>query len=259
MSEALMINGRPLLPIKDVVRRSRYTRDYIAKLAREGVIVGVQVGRQWFIDESSLQSFTEVSELEAEVRRRHLSGERRRERDLREEVERQWDVMPMQPRYQPLRAVVATVAVFCVGVFSAFVIQLVPATVSDVATLWPVPKVGVGIGALPHLPSVLAEPQVKFPAITSTEEETIPLVFSDIKTSDSFIATSAVLFISEQAATSAAAVAAIFSDPVTVTFTASGTGVVMGSSGVGTTTVPFVRVPLTVARDGDSGVMPIVP
>ncbi len=248
-----MINGRKLLPIKEVVGRSRYTRDYIAKLAREGVIVGAQVGRQWFVDESSLASFAEASELEAEVRRRHLSAERRRERELAHVVERQWDVIPQRPRYGRARATAATVAVLCLGVLSALAMQQVPAAVTHIAALQKTQVVEGGAGAVSE---AVIHTQFVSESVTTPAPA---VVFADIQTSETLTASSAVLFVPAQAATSAESIAQMFSDPVVVTFASSGAGVVTGSSSQGTTSVPFVTVPLTVAQDKVTPVMPTTP
>lgn len=248
-----MINGRKLLPIKELATRSRYTRDYIAKLAREGVIVGAQVGRQWFVDEGSLASFTETSELESEVRNRHLSSERRRERELKQIVERQWDVIPQKPRYGRARATAATVAVLCLGVLSAFAVQQVPGAVMHIAALSKAQPEQLSVNVLPSAPAIATQ----FADDLGVSNEAA-IVFEDLQTTEALVASSGVLFVPSGTASSVAAVAALFSDPVAVTFTGPGQGTVTGSSSAGTTSIPFVTVPVAVARDG-SVVMPSRP
>lgn len=87
MSENLEINGLNLLPIKDAAKLVSYSRDYVARLAREKKIVASQIGRQWFIDIISLKSFAEASTLEQSVRQQRLSAERKREQSLKEEMQ----------------------------------------------------------------------------------------------------------------------------------------------------------------------------
>jgi len=86
MTENLEINELTLLPIKDAAKLVSYSRDYIARLAREKKIVASQIGRQWFIGIVSLKSFVEASTLEQLVRQQYLSVERMREQSLREEM-----------------------------------------------------------------------------------------------------------------------------------------------------------------------------
>jgi hypothetical protein len=86
MSTQLEINGVTLLPIKEAAALVSYSRDYVAKLARERKIVATQMNRQWFVDVVSLRSFAEVASLEAEVRKQQLSAERKREQTLKQQV-----------------------------------------------------------------------------------------------------------------------------------------------------------------------------
>lgn len=86
MSTHLEINGENLLPIKDAAKLVSYSRDYVARLAREQKIVASQIGRQWFVDLVSLKSFAEASELEQAIRSKHLSAERKREQLAKQEI-----------------------------------------------------------------------------------------------------------------------------------------------------------------------------
>lgn len=86
MSENVEINGLTLLPIKDAAKLVSYSRDYVARLAREKKIVASQIGRQWFVDIISLRSFAEASTLEQSIRQQQLSDERKREQALKEEM-----------------------------------------------------------------------------------------------------------------------------------------------------------------------------
>lgn len=49
------------------------TNDYVTLLCRRGKIKGFLVGRQWFVEKKSLESFLHTSRLESEARRRALS------------------------------------------------------------------------------------------------------------------------------------------------------------------------------------------
>lgn len=79
MSTNIEINGKTLIPIKEAVKQVSYSRDYLAKLAREQKIIATQVDRQWFIDLSSLRFFVQEAALEQELRNKKLRKERKRE------------------------------------------------------------------------------------------------------------------------------------------------------------------------------------
>lgn len=86
MSTQVEINGDTFLPIKDAAKLVSYSKDYVARLAREQKIVATQIGRQWFIDTASLKNFAEVAGVEQTIRKQQLSLERKREQTVREEV-----------------------------------------------------------------------------------------------------------------------------------------------------------------------------
>lgn len=79
MNTQVEINGIQLVPLKEAARRISYSRDYLAKLARDQKIIATQIGRQWFIDMSSLQSFLNSAMMEQEIRKQQLREERKRE------------------------------------------------------------------------------------------------------------------------------------------------------------------------------------
>jgi len=81
MSSALEIDGKKFYPIKIVASEVSYSRDYITRLAREGKITATNVGRQWFVDLESLKSYSESSTIEADIRKKRLSEERKIEQE----------------------------------------------------------------------------------------------------------------------------------------------------------------------------------
>ena len=87
MSNALVIDGKTLQPIKDAALVVSYSRDYVTRLAREEKIVAKLVGRQWFVDIDSLKQYAEASAMEQELRKKRLSEERKQERLMKEAVE----------------------------------------------------------------------------------------------------------------------------------------------------------------------------
>lgn len=133
MSSALEIDGKTFHPIKDAVREVSYSRDYLTRLAREKKIVAQYVGRQWFVDLESLKTYVESAALEQEVRKRQLSDERKRERQLRVAAEKQHTLHLKRARTLEVRAMTATVFVLGFGLLGGLAVQQwLPVTSNDV-------------------------------------------------------------------------------------------------------------------------------
>lgn len=88
MSQTIDINGVTFVTTRTAAKLARYSHDYLSKLARDGRVKAVQIGRQWYVDPVSLESFLTSAKLEKEVRRRQLRHERREERQAKELRER---------------------------------------------------------------------------------------------------------------------------------------------------------------------------
>ena len=85
MSATIQLNSRQLLPLKEAATAVSYSRDYVARLAREEKITAVLINRQWMIDVGSLKNFSELSQLESEVKKNHLREIRKHELAVRQE------------------------------------------------------------------------------------------------------------------------------------------------------------------------------
>ncbi len=57
-----------------------YTHDYIARLAREKKIIATRVGREWFVDGNSLQSFIKKTDDAKKIHAEKVRSERLQER-----------------------------------------------------------------------------------------------------------------------------------------------------------------------------------
>src|SRR5665213_2221147 len=79
MSDELFFDGARYIPAADAAGISNFTRDYIARLAREGKVVGRQVGRQWYVSQESLRAFLLAQEYSNSQRRGALTRERQQE------------------------------------------------------------------------------------------------------------------------------------------------------------------------------------
>lgn len=86
-SESLENGSKNYLPIKEASKLVSYSRDYVAKLAREQKILAKQESRQWFIEVDSLKNFAFLSECEQKIRSQRLSAERKREQQIKKEIE----------------------------------------------------------------------------------------------------------------------------------------------------------------------------
>lgn len=118
MSSALNIDGKMLHPIKEATKQVSYSRDYITRLAREQKIIAAYVGRQWFVDLTSLQNYFEASLLEQDIRKRQLSEERTNELKVREAAARQSRLQSGRAESFHKRALVTASLVLCFGIMT---------------------------------------------------------------------------------------------------------------------------------------------
>lgn len=123
MSSAIEIDGEILHPIREAAELVSYSRDYITRLAREEKIVATNLGRQWFISLDSLKAYVEASAMEQSIRKKQLSEERKREREIREVSEKQNNLHLKRAESLHIRAVVAASLVLSFGLLGGFVTQ----------------------------------------------------------------------------------------------------------------------------------------
>lgn len=115
MSKEVEINGLTLVPIKEALKVVSYSKDYIARLAREGKIVGSQIGRQWFVDIVSLKNFSAEAVAIEDVRKQKLSLERKRELMAKECLSALDEVVLRKAEAQRFDAMVVTCGVVAFG------------------------------------------------------------------------------------------------------------------------------------------------
>lgn len=120
MSTTVQIDGKTLRPIKEAAEHVSYSRDYITRLAREKKIRASYVGRKWFVDLDSLQQYESHARHEQEVRKKHLSAERKREQELHQAVQKQSSTHAQRARSFHLRAMVTSSLVLSFGLVSGF-------------------------------------------------------------------------------------------------------------------------------------------
>lgn len=248
MNEEISISGKKLLAIKEVVSRTKYTKDYIAKLARAGSIFGVQVGRQWFVDPVSLEQFEQLSELELQVRHRQLSNTRRRERELKLVVAKAHTVLPHKTKYSRERAVAKTLALLLCGCIAGYSLYTAPNQI--------VSSIASQKYQLAQVKTFFTANTKTVAAVTAPPVHLSEIVFEDtVETKRIGSSSDAVVLIpSAGEINSVADVKALFSDPVEVEFTDVHQGVVRKVNQSATTTeladmVRFVMVPVDISKE----------
>lgn len=248
MSSALSINGKNLVPIKEVLGRTEYTRDYISKLAREGQIVAAQIGRQWYVDETSLKNFTEASAMEAQLRRQQLSQERRLERDLKQEVTKHFDIIAIKQRRSVAPAVLQTLLIVFSGLGTGYLIGELPDLNPGIVLVQKAQTMLPTTTSVPD-PGVVA---VGVPTAEDFPSETIVLeqvTFSSINEVTSLRQKqNGVLLLAGANTSTATSVVSMFSDPVEVAFNTETAGEITFANA--SRTIPFVVVPVPAAATG---------
>ncbi len=79
MTQELQINGSTFFPTAVLGKQFGYTSDYLSKLARDGKVVGNRVGRQWFVERTSLELFLRKQKVDKAIRGHLIRDERKRE------------------------------------------------------------------------------------------------------------------------------------------------------------------------------------
>lgn len=77
MNRKITINEKELKPSATLAREFGYSIDYISKLAREGKVEATKVGRQWFVEMTSLKNFVDNISKKKEINRIRLRAQRK--------------------------------------------------------------------------------------------------------------------------------------------------------------------------------------
>jgi excisionase family DNA binding protein len=83
MSEVFEIDGKKYIPAREVADFFGYSRDHITRLAKSKKIQATQLGRRWYVSDTSLQNYISDQKIEVEVRSECVRRERRAELRLR--------------------------------------------------------------------------------------------------------------------------------------------------------------------------------
>ena len=236
MSSAVQLGSTQLLPVKEAAEFVPYSRDYVARLAREGKVVAVQIDRQWFVDVTSLQNFYANATIEESVRKRKLSSSRKRDLEVKEFYRTRLEAIAKKRHTNKQHAVVHTGLILLCGL-GAGVLFTTASHYSDYAHLQ----------MLAQLPRLVFEKTVVEKLPLATPQVTTVLDVADqamsygIEVTDQSLDFRQGIVVLPQTGSSTSTVADFFSDPVTVETTSDTSGTVRNT--VSDQTLPFVRVP----------------
>ncbi|MCE9541112.1 hypothetical protein K8R03_00960, partial [Candidatus Kaiserbacteria bacterium] len=79
MSDEIFFDGVRYVSAADAAADSGFTRDYVARLCRDGKVKGKRVGKNWYVDKSSLTGFVLSQEHAKGLRRESLAETRSKE------------------------------------------------------------------------------------------------------------------------------------------------------------------------------------
>jgi excisionase family DNA binding protein len=118
MEAHIEIGNKKLSSIREASSQVSYSRDYVTRLAREGKIFASQIGRQWYVDLDSLKNYAEVSRIEADIRKAHLSEKRKQEQIFRSAKEQHETAREKTVATAHTKAVAAAGSVLAVGLLA---------------------------------------------------------------------------------------------------------------------------------------------
>ena len=79
MSDEIFFDGKRYISAHEAGASADLTRDYIARLCREGKILGRRIGNHWYVEQASLKTFLVTQEYAKSRRSESLAKERTRE------------------------------------------------------------------------------------------------------------------------------------------------------------------------------------
>src|SRR3989344_6060360 len=79
MSDEIFFDGKRYISANEAGISVGFTRDYIARLCRDGKISGRRVGKHWYVEQASLKDFLVTQEYAKSRRSESLTEERIRE------------------------------------------------------------------------------------------------------------------------------------------------------------------------------------
>ncbi len=231
MSAPVRLGKAQLISVKEAAEFVPYSRDYVARLAREGKVIAVQIDRQWYVEVISLQNFFAHASIEESVRKRHLSLKRKHDLEVKEVYQSQLSAIAVKHRRVTRSAFLQTCFILLCG-FSAGLSFIA-------ANEW---------GDAAHVQSLaqffLLAPAAQTASVAGSAAypfTTLQAVDTHVSVTDEALDMSRGIVVLPQHATSSDAVEDFFSDPVTVNMISTTTGEIRNT--VSNESVPFVKIP----------------
>lgn len=233
MSENFFIGNRRLIPLKEVSKIVPYSREYVARLARDGRVAAAQINRQWYIDPESLKNFFEQAQLEMQARGEYVRELRKQELDLHEWWSAFIETQNARQAGRVSRATKKSILIIILGLFVGLLVTRF-APLGDPAVL-----------------ATLVDNRQLASLITSESSETAAVSWyetGDVVTEDeSLLSPVGILLLPDGVSEDPAA---FFSDEVRVEETGPTSGVIYSSTS--SSSIPFVRVtPVEAVKEKD--------
>ncbi len=227
MTDPLKIGDRTLVSLSDAARLVPYSKDYIAKLARDAKIAAAQFDRQWYIDVESLKNFFALAQLEVQARAEYTRALRKQELDLHEWWGEFTKTQAERAALRTTKSLQKTIIVVILGMLvGLLLVRGVPLTTPDTALAL--------LGQL-YAPAAQLAPADSGAAVSSWYNVgTITEHTSDLEMRQGL------LLVPD--ASSSEELADLFSDPVVLEMTGTSTGEVRLDDG--SSSLPFVAVPV---------------
>ncbi len=239
MATKIKINGSTLVPLKEAAKKISYSRDYLARLARDKKIVATQVGRQWFVDMESVNIFLEGIALEQVVRKQHLSEERKHERLMKIDLQSLNEKIKQKTSAFHQRSLLVATLVLCLGLFSGSVIYTKTNLTKSV--------LNNNIVASTFTPQKIDE-KIVFMEVndTSFSEVEYPLFVDESEVRAMTTSPEGIFIFGREGETgNQTEVTNLFSDPVSIVFTDDNSGIIKyKNDDKKVTEFPFVSVPV---------------
>ncbi|MCB9810517.1 MAG: helix-turn-helix domain-containing protein [Candidatus Nomurabacteria bacterium] len=242
MSVQIEIDGIKMLSLKLAAKQVSYSRDYISKLARDKKIVATQVGRHWFIDIVSLERFIDSVNLEQSIRKHHLSHERRRELNIKQEVQSIVSGVNIAVKLAEQRSLFISAFVMLLGFFVGGVIYSNADINSYYKNIWINQNIESTSLVAQTAREVNLSPEVS--TLLSSGNTEYPIFFDESETRDVGMDNGGVFLLSPGSAYSDEDIKKMFSDPVKIEYTGENAGIISYQNQDGEIMeYPFVSVP----------------
>lgn len=241
MSQAtLQKSDTEIISVKVAATLVPYSRDYIARIAREGKIVAVQIDRQWFVERTALINFYEQALIEESVRKQHLSLKRKLELQIKERHQDRLQILAEKRMTGSVQAALLTAFILFGGISTACLF--------------------LGNFSSSSIASVISSQTQTLPAIDIQAQPFILVDYLDapadvLETTKPLSLDGGIVLLPSNTTKMNNEIADFFSDDVEINMTSTSSGMISTEQNGIKTELPFVRIP----NASQSTVTPSVP